>query len=106
MGNSKIKETAAVISGFSQSGGGEMIPRIKSVKPQKDYSLRVIFDDGKECLYNVKDDIDSIDQYRDLETIHGLFEQVQLDESRTCVFWNENIDLPSDVIYKYGEEVE
>lgn len=83
-----------------------MIPRIKSVKTQENYILRVLFDDGKDCIYNVKEDIDSIDQYKDLETINGLFEQVQLDESRTCVFWNENIDLPSDTIYEYGKEVE
>ncbi|EEG49097.1 hypothetical protein RUMHYD_01902 [Blautia hydrogenotrophica DSM 10507] len=87
-------------------GGGEMIPRIKSVKPHENYILYVIFDDGKECLYNVKEDIDSIEQYKDLETIQGLFEQAQLDESRTCVFWNEYIDLASDTIYEYGKEVE
>lgn len=83
-----------------------MIPRIKSVKPHENYILYVIFDDGKECLYNVKEDIDSIEQYKDLETIQGLFEQAQLDESRTCVFWNEYIDLTSDTIYEYGKEVE
>ena len=83
-----------------------MITRIKSVKPHENYILYVIFDDGKECLYNVKEDIDSIEQYKDLETIQGLFEQAQLDESRTCVFWNEYIDLASDTIYEYGKEVE
>ena len=83
-----------------------MIPRIKSVKPHENYILYVIFDDGKECLYNVKEDIDSIEQYKDLETIQGLFEQAQLDESRTCVFWNEYIDLASATIYEYGKEVE
>ena len=83
-----------------------MMPRIKSIKPQKNYVLRVVFDDGKDCLYNVKEDIDSIEQYKDLETINGLFEQVQLDESRTCVFWNDYIDLASDIIYEYGKEVE
>ena len=57
-------------------------------------------------MYNVKEDIDSIEQYKDLETIQGLFEQAQLDESRTCVFWNEYIDLASDTIYEYGKEVE
>ena len=66
----------------------------------------MVFDDGKDCLYNVKEDIDSIEQYKDLETINGLFEQVQLDESRTCVFWNDYIDLASDIIYEYGKEVE
>lgn len=77
-----------------------MIPRIKSVKPLKGYLLHVIFDDGKDCIYNVKDDIDTIKSYKDLEAITGLFEQVQLDESRTCVFWNDYIDLPSDTIYE------
>ncbi len=82
-----------------------MIPRIKSVKPISDYRLYVIFDDGKTVIYNVKDDIDTIDSYKDLETIYGLFNQVQLDTSRTCVYWNENIDLPSDIIYEYGVAV-
>lgn len=82
-----------------------MIPRIKSIKPQKNYILYVVFDDGKRCLYDVKEDIVSIEQYRDLEEINGLFEQVQIDESRTCVFWNDYIDIPSDAIYEYGKEV-
>lgn len=77
-----------------------MIPRIKSVNPLRGYFLHVIFDDGKDCIYDVKDDINTIKSYRDLETITGLFEQVQLDESRTCVFWNDYIDLPSDIIYE------
>lgn len=82
-----------------------MIPRIKSVKPISDYRLYVVFDDGKTVIYNVKDDIDTIDSYKDLETIYGLFNQVQLDTSRTCVYWNENIDLPSDIIYEYSVAV-
>lgn len=79
-----------------------MIPRIKSVKPLKNYMLHVIFDDGRDCLYDVGEDIETIKGYEDLKYIHGLFEQVQLDESRTCVFWNDFIDLPSDAIYENG----
>jgi len=82
-----------------------VIPKIKSVKPQKNYILHVIFDDGKNCFYDVKEDIDNIEQYKDLEEIQGLFEHVQIDESRTCVFWNDFIDIPSDTIYEYGKEV-
>lgn len=77
-----------------------MIPRIKSVKALDNYVLEVVFDDGKTGLYDVKTDIEIIESYKDLENIYGLFNQVQLDESRTCVFWNENIDLPSDAIYE------
>lgn len=82
-----------------------MIPRIKSVRPLKKYLLDVIFDDGKECIYNMNDDINTLSGYSDLKNIHGLFEQAQLDKSRTCVYWNDYIDLASDTIYEYGENI-
>lgn len=80
-----------------------MIPRIKVVRPLPDYQLGVMFDDGKIVLYDVKEDIAAIEAYQDLRTVYGLFDQVQLDQSRTCVFWNDVIDLPSDMIYEYGK---
>ncbi len=80
-----------------------MIPRIKDITPLPDFLLRVVFDDGKAVLYDVKEDMEQLEDYRDLRTIAGLFDQVQLDQSRTCVFWNDRIDLPSDAIYEYGK---
>ena len=82
-----------------------MIPRIKSVKPLSQFFLEVIFDDGKKCIYDVEEDIKHIKSYEDLREIPGLFQQVQPDTSRTCVYWNEDIDLPSDAIYEYGKVV-
>ena len=76
-----------------------MIPRIKSIKPLERYLLYVIFEDGKAGIYDVGKDIDTVPVFDDLKIIEGLFEQVQLDESRTCVYWNDVIDLPSDAIY-------
>lgn len=81
-----------------------MILRIKEVKPLENYLLQVVFDDGKSGIYDVKDDINTIPQYRDLKTIEGMFKQAKLDESRTCVFWSDEIDLPSDAIYENLEE--
>ena len=79
-----------------------MIPKIKMVEPMPDFKLKVLFDDGKTVIYNVKEDIETIKSYKNLAAVHGLFQQVQLDESRTCVYWNDQIDLPSDTIYEYG----
>lgn len=62
--------------------------KIKNIRPLPDYMLHVIFDDGKDILYDVKDDIQALEGYKDLENITGLFQQAQLDHSRTCVFWN------------------
>lgn len=77
-----------------------MIPKIKSVSTLDNYQLHVIFDDKKEVIYDVTEDIETLPNYHLLK---DLFPQVQLDASRTCVFWNDEIDLPSDTIYEYGK---
>ena len=80
-----------------------MIPRIKSVQPMDNYMLEVTFEGGKRIMYDVNEDIDTLPGYMDLRENPGLFDQVQLDESRTCIFWSDDIDLPSDMIYEYGK---
>lgn len=82
-----------------------MIPRIKSVKTMNNYVLEVMFDDGKNVLYDVNEDIATLPGYDVLKECQGLFAQVQLDESRTCVFWNKDVDLSSDSIYEYGKVI-
>ena len=81
---------------------GVMIPRIKSICPLQDYMLQVCFDDGVKVLYDVKDDIRTLNDFKVLETEYGLFQNAQLDSSRTCVFWNDRVDLASDTILEYG----
>ena len=66
------------------------------------YKLYAQFDDGRAVIYDMAEDINTLPGYDDLRTITGLFRNVQLDESRTCVFWNDYIDLPSDILYEYG----
>lgn len=80
-----------------------MIPRITTVKPLENFQLHIIFDDGKEVLYDVTEDMEALPNYSLLKEVEGLFDQVQLDTSRTCIFWNDEIDLPSDTIYEYGK---
>lgn len=67
-----------------------------------DFILLVEFDDGKKVAYDVKDDIRTLSDFRVLETEHGLFRNVHLDSSRTCVYWTEQVDLPSDTILEFG----
>ena len=79
-----------------------MIPRIKTYKPLADFQLLVSFDDGRQVRYDVADDIATLPAFSDLKTEYGLFENAQLDSSRTCIYWSDRIDLPSDTIYEYG----
>lgn len=80
-----------------------MIPRIKSIVDRGNYKLEVLFDDGKKVLYDVLDDINQIPDFKDLLAIKGLRQQFSLDKSRTCIYWNDRIDLASDSMYEFGE---
>ena len=81
-----------------------MIPKIESIKVLDNYTIFVAFKDGKKGLYDVGEDIEQIKQFEDLKNIHGLFKNAQIDESRTVIFWNDMIDLPSDTIYEHLKE--
>ena len=80
-----------------------MVPRIKSIQPLDDFVLLVEFDDGKKVKYDVKDDIRTLDDFKILESEYGLFQNVQLDSSRTYIYWTDRVDLPSDTILEYGQ---
>lgn len=95
MGKSAYCQTSTVIV--------DMIPRIKSFMPLDGFILQVTFDDGRTVRYDVLDDIRTLPAFRVLETECGLFQNAQLDQSRTCLYWSSEIDLASDTIYEYGE---
>ena len=67
-----------------------------------DYRLEVVFDSGEHVIYDVLDDIKTLPAFMPLKSIPGLFQNAILDRSRTCVFWNDTIDLPSDIILEHG----
>ncbi len=81
-----------------------MIPRIRELYPMPDFVLSVLFDDGKRVLYDVKTDF-HLPNYDMLKTVPRMFESVQLDSSRTVVYWNDEIDLAADSIYEYGTPI-
>ena len=81
------------------------LPRIQSVKPMDGYQLAVQFDDGYKVLYDVMDDMVNVEEFKALQDIGGLWAMAKLDKSRTVVYWNDRIDLPSDTIYEYGKPV-
>ena len=80
-----------------------MIPRIKKVEVKDNLMLLVTFDSEEQVLYDVKDDVETLVDFRPLQTETGLFENYHLDPSRTCVYWSDRIDLPSDTILEYGK---
>ena len=82
-----------------------LIPRIKAIEALDNLVLHVTFDGGEQVLYDVKEDVENIPDFRRLETEPYLFKNFSLDTSRTCVTWTDRIDLPSDTILEYGKRV-
>ena len=82
-----------------------MIPRIKKIEPREGYMLHIIFDGGEEVIYDLKEDISRIPDFSILRTETGLFENFRVDKSRTCVYWSDRVDLPSDTLLKYGKRI-
>lgn len=80
-----------------------MVYKIKKIKPIDNYNLIVDFECGDTMIYDMNDDINTLPHYDDLKKIEGLFNQVKIDESKTIIYWNEYIDLPSDILHKYGK---
>ena len=83
-----------------------MFPRIRTVEALDDLVLHVTFDDGRQVLYDVKEDVKNIPDFKRFETEPYLFRNFSLDTSRTCVTWTDRIDLPSDTILEYGKKAD
>ena len=83
----------------------ELLPTIISVKTLDDYVLEIVFDDGKKVHYDMKEDMDTLPNYYKLRE-NNLFENFEVDESGGCIVWTDEVDLPSDILYEYGKEVQ
>ena len=45
--------------------------RIKSIEPMDNYQLQIAFDDGREVVYDMNEDIDTLPGYGALRDIPG-----------------------------------
>ena len=81
------------------------LPRILTVEPMTRYKLYIVFDDGTKVMYDVGDDMKAIPEFQILGQVPRLWQRVQVDKSRTCICWNDQVDLPSDTLYEYGTAV-
>lgn len=82
-----------------------MFHKVKSVTPMQDMALLVHFAEGQAKRYDVKPLLDRLPPFRDLEDIHGLFEQVRVDAGGYGVSWNDDLDLSCDELWEHGQSV-
>lgn len=76
--------------------------KIKSVKPLDSYILSVVFQNGIEKTYDIKQLFSIFPQFTVFEIIPGLFEQVQVDVGGYGISWNDKLDLAAEDIWEDG----
>ena len=75
-----------------------MLKDVVAVQPLPDHHLRVTFDDGVEGIVNVRELVQFIGVFQPLQDV-SFFEQVKVNRELGTVFWPNDADFDSDVLY-------
>ena len=76
--------------------------RIKSVIPKDNHTLYVIFQNGVEKQYDMRQLYPVFPQFENFEKISGLFQQVTVDVGGYGVSWNDELDLEAEELWENG----
>ena len=81
-----------------------MFHKVKSVLPQKNYILLVLFSEGVSKTYDVKPLFTKWKVFNDLKKEH-VFEEVEVDQGGYGISWSDDIDLSCDELFYNGKEI-
>ena len=75
-----------------------MLKDVVSVQPLPEYRLRVTFDDGVQGVVNVREMVQFTGVFEPLRD-PAFFTQVRVNPELGTVYWPNDADLDSDVLY-------
>lgn len=81
-----------------------MTHRIKEVKTLENFVVSVIFQDGVEKEYDVKQLFSVFPQFQVFEIESSLFKQVTVDVGGCGISWNDELDLAAEEVWDNGVE--
>lgn len=81
-----------------------MTHKIKSVKPLEHFVICVVFQNGIEKKYDMRNMYPLFPQFQEFEKVTGLFEQVTVDVGGYGISWNDTLDLDAEEIWDNGIE--
>lgn len=83
-----------------------MTHRIKEVRPLENMMIMAVFQNGVVKQYDMRKLYPIFPQFMVLETMQGLFEQVNVDVGGYGISWNDELDLDAEEIWDDGIEIE
>ena len=82
-----------------------MTHKIISVKPLEDFTVAVIFQNGVEKAYNMRNLYPIFPQFKVFESDVKLFAEVRVDVGGYGISWNDELDLDAEDIWEDGIEI-
>ena len=73
---------------------------IKQVKFNEEYVMEISFSDGTTKLFSIRDNCENYPELRPLLKDRLLYESGKLLPQGTGIYWNDEIDIPSDALYE------
>jgi len=80
-----------------------MTHRIIEVKTLENFVVSVVFQDGKEKVYDIRNLFSEYPQFVVFESDVELFKQAKVDVGGCGISWNDELDLSSEEIWDNGE---
>ncbi len=81
-----------------------MVNRVKTAKPVDGLTLLVLFQNGEEKLYDVKQLFSVFPQFEVFMTNKALFDNIQVDTGGYGISWNDELDLDAEELWENGIE--
>ena len=81
-----------------------MFHKIKEIKIIDNYILEILFQNNRKKYYDIEPLFSKWTIFNDLKNIEGLFKQVKVDIGGYGIYWNEEIDLSCNELWKNGKD--
>ncbi len=81
-----------------------MFHKIKSIIPQENYKIIVLFSEGVTKLYDINPLFEKFDIFNQLKN-NSLFYECVVDTGGYGISWNDDIDLSCDELFFNGETI-
>ena len=80
--------------------------KIERVKALPQFGLLIVFQNGGEKKYNIRQLYTIYPQFKELEHNEDLFSNVKVDVGGYGVYWNDELDIAADELWENGIETD
>ncbi len=79
-----------------------MMYRVEKVVPVEPMKIQILFQNGIEKQYDIRQLCNQFPQFLVLQTNNALYSQVKVDAGGAGISWNDDLDLDAEELWENG----